>query len=162
MADDPWAAFRAAPAASTADPWAAFRGAPAATQPYVQPEPPPGEIIHGKDRSYISDHPEINTTRPADDPTGRDTAVTMDALKTRGNNADSLVDNILRKEAPLGHGYTFGLADELVSSIVGGANKLMGGDFSDSFDSAQDSRPSRSGPRRRRGELCRPFGTVRR
>ncbi|TBB25197.1 hypothetical protein ELH51_27335 [Rhizobium ruizarguesonis] len=165
MAEDQWAAFRtapataatqgpwtkyAAPAAAGNDPWAAFRAAPPpaegpwakyatpAPSTYVQPEPPPGEIIHGKDRSYISDHPEINTTRPADDPTGRDTAVTMGALKTRGDNADSIVDNILRKEAPLGHGYTFGLSDEIVSSIVGGANKLMGGDFSDSFDSAQE------------------------
>lgn len=30
MADDPWAEFRAKPAASAADPWAEFRGAPAA------------------------------------------------------------------------------------------------------------------------------------
>ena len=135
---DPWAAFRAMPAASSeGDPWAAFRGAPAAAG-YVQPEPPPGEIIHGKDRSYISDHPEINTTRPADDPTGRDTAITMDALKTRGDNADSIVDNILRKEAPLGQGYLFGGADELVSLIVGGANALMGNNFKDSFDSTQE------------------------
>ncbi|KPH09107.1 hypothetical protein CO657_19830 [Rhizobium acidisoli] len=132
--NDPWAGFRTAPAAG---PWAKY-AAPAPASDYVQPAPPPGEIIHGKDRSYISDHPEINTTRPADDPTGRDTAVTMDALKTRGNNADSLVDNILRKEAPLGQGYLFGGADELTSLIVGGANKLMGGDFTDSFSRAQE------------------------
>jgi hypothetical protein len=139
---DPWAAFRAAPqaAATASDPWAVFRGAPAPTAPstYVQPEPPPGEIIHGKERSYISDHPEINTTRPVDDPTGRDTAITMGALKQRGNNADSLVDNILRKEAPLGQGYLFGGADELTSLIVGGANAAMGNSFKDSFDSTQE------------------------
>ncbi|ACI57419.1 hypothetical protein Rleg2_4157 [Rhizobium leguminosarum bv. trifolii WSM2304] len=137
---DPWAALRTAPPQVTppaAGPWAKY-AASAPASDYVQPAPPPGEIIHGKDRSYISDHPEINTTRPADDPTGRDTAITMGALKQRGDNADSIVDNILRKEAPLGHGYTFGGADELTSLIVGGANKLMGGNFKDSFDSAQE------------------------
>jgi len=157
----PWERYVTSEASGTpsAGPWAKYTAPAPVAAPasgYVQPEPPPGEIIHGKDRSYISDHPEINTTRPTDDPTGRDTAVTMDALRQRGENADSIVDNVLRKEAPLGQGYTFGLADELVSAIVGGANKVMGGDFSDSFSRAQElQRQERD---RQREE--HPIGTV--
>jgi hypothetical protein len=62
----------------------------------------------------------------------------MNALKLRGQNADSSLDSALRAEAPLGQGYTLGAADELVSAIVGGANALQGKNFKDGFDQSQE------------------------
>lgn len=103
---------------------------------YVQPAPPPGEIIHDAGRSYISDRPEISAERdPAADERGN--AIEMQALRARGQLGDDTASTIARVGQPFAQGYSFGLGDELVSAIFGGARALAGGNFSNDFDYAQ-------------------------
>lgn len=131
----PWERFSAQPSAAPASgPWERF-AAPAQTE-YVQPAPPPGEIIHGSDRSYISDNPAVNTARPAD---GNERAMgaTMEALNVRADN-DGTAAAAARVGAPYLQGYTFGGSDEILSAVMAGANALQGGSLDDGYDIAQE------------------------
>lgn len=131
----PWERFSAQAAAPSASgPWERF-AAPAPSE-YVQPAPPPGEIIHGADRSYISDNPAVSTARPAD---GNERAMgaTMEALNVRADN-DGVASAAARVGAPYLQGYTLGGSDEILSAVMAGANALQGGSLDDGYDIAQE------------------------
>ena len=104
---------------------------------YVQPAPPPGEIIHDVGRSYISDRPEISAQRPADGD-DRGAALVLEALKARGATADGPAAYLTRKGQPFTQGQSLGFGDELISAIVGGVDAARGGDFRGSYDRAQE------------------------
>lgn len=123
---------RAAAAASGSSTTAA-----ASPSQYVQPTPPPGEIIHGADRSYISDRPEISAVR---NPSAneRDSGLAMQALASRGRADGGFADTVSRKLQPFTQGQSLGFGDELISTIFGGAKAATGGSFQDAYDYAQE------------------------
>lgn len=123
----PWEKY-AAPAAAPG-PWNRY-AAPAPASDYVQPEPPPGEIIHGRDRSYISDQPEINTVRNS----GASEDAVMGALKTRGRTGDmgaSLSNKIVQ-------GATFNSADEITSGLSALLGAIVGKNPATTFENMQE------------------------
>lgn len=85
-------------------------------------QPPAGEIIHGAEHSYISDHPEISASRlPGDE---RTNAITMETLKSRADavkgGGDDFFPEWQRRAMPFTQGYSFNSADELLSNLVAG------------------------------------------
>jgi hypothetical protein len=140
----PWERFQKAPdasdATSAAGPWTRFapqKPVAAAGADFVAPEPPPGAVIHGGDgRSYVADHPEIGVVRTAQSGT-RDEAIQQQALRGRAAT-DGTVGDIARAARPFAQGQSLNFADELVSTIFGGAEALRGGSAADGFDYGQE------------------------
>lgn len=132
---DPWAAFRITGqdpvmAPAPADPWSAFR----TTDVDPNNPPPPGVIIHGSDGSYLSDRPDVKTTRPQSGDEHQ-TAVAMEALKKRA--ATGMED--VRGLQPIFQGVSGAWGDEAVANIAGGIAAAKGGNFSDNRDVSQEA-----------------------
>lgn len=112
-------------------------GAPNA---YEQPAPPPGVVIHGADKSYISDQPDVSVTRSAsgiaDPEAERRNAVEMDALKWRGDTGG--MGAIGRGLMPLAQGLGFGATDEVVSGAQALTAPLTGQGMGDAYDVSQE------------------------
>lgn len=96
---------------------------------YVQPAPPPGEVIHGAGgRSYVSDRPEVSIDRAGMSPEGAQRAAAALNARARGGMAG-------RAAMPFFQGLTMSGGDEVVSGLYGAANPMQ---FRDRFDYAQE------------------------
>lgn len=99
---------------------------------YVQPAPPPGEVIHGTDKSYISDQPAINATRPPN----VDEKTFTDALKLRGKTQDSGPSRDMT--GMYTQGASFNLADEAASGLNSLVGLIMGQDPVETYNRTQE------------------------
>lgn len=104
---------------------------------YVQPAPPPGEVIHDVGgRSYVSDRPEIAVDRSGMSPEGAARATA--ALRQRADRGNNGVPAFARALMPAFQGVTMSAGDELVSGVAGARSFLSGDGFQPGFDYAQE------------------------
>jgi hypothetical protein len=109
----------------------------AAPADFAPPTPPPGEVIHGATRSYISDQPGINVTRPSNNGADPATETALAALKGRGAT-EGTAAAVARPFLPYSQGTTLGAGDEILSAIFAGERALRGEPFGPAFDYAQE------------------------
>ena len=122
-------AIRRAAAADDADAvrslGAELRRRQATTLPDAQP--PPGVVIHGRDRSFISDRPEVNVSRSAsaiaDESTDQAMANQLSALQWRGARDDDFGSGAMRAILPPMRGVGQGWGD----NVMAGISSPMGG-----------------------------------
>lgn len=85
-------------------------------------EPPPGVVIHGADRSFISDRPEVNVSRSAssvaDESTDQAMADQLSALQWRGARDDDFGSGAMRAALPVVRGMGQGWGDNAMAAIA--------------------------------------------
>lgn len=86
------------------------------------PPAPPGAIIHGAERSYMADQPDVGVARPQGIGTSeadRQNAIAMEALKWRGQTGG--MGETGRALMPVGQGVGTPWIDEAVAAMSSGA-----------------------------------------
>lgn len=104
---------------------------------YMQPAPPPGEVIHDVGgRSYVSDRPDITVDRSGMSLEGAQRSAA--ALRQRAESRDSGVSAFARGLMPAFQGVTMSAGDEIVSGVAGARSFLSGDGFQPGYDYAQE------------------------
>lgn len=94
-------------------------------------KPPPGVIIHGKDRDYISDRPDLSVSRTTNDGGSREQAVRQQALL--------LSQGLSQGMTPTFQGVSMGWGDEAVSQANAAIAAAQGKDPQAAYDVSQEA-----------------------